>query len=41
MGLLDSVIGAVSGQLPQQGGLADVLGGLLSNNGQLAVWMVW
>ena len=35
MGLLDSVIGAVSGQLPQQGGLAGVLGGLLSNNGQL------
>ena len=35
MGLLDSVIGAVSGQLPQQGGLAGVLGGLLSNNGQV------
>lgn len=35
MGLVDSVIGAVSGQLPQQGGLAGVLGGLLANNGQL------
>jgi uncharacterized protein YidB (DUF937 family) len=35
MGLFDSVIGAVTGQLQQQGGLANVLGGLLANNGEL------
>lgn len=35
MGLLDSVIGAVSGQVSQQGGLASVLGGLLANNSEL------
>ena len=34
MGLFDSVMGAVSGQLSQQGGLANVLGGLLANNGE-------
>ena len=33
MGLFDSVLGAVSGQLQQQGGLANVLGGLLAANG--------
>lgn len=35
MGLLDSVMGAVSGQAGQQGGLASVLGGLLANNSEL------
>ena len=35
MGLFDSVIGVVTGQLQQQGGLAGVLGGLLANNGEL------
>jgi uncharacterized protein YidB (DUF937 family) len=35
MGIFDSVIGAVTGQLQQQGGLASVLGGLLANNGEL------
>ena len=35
MGLFDSVIGAVTGQLQEQGGLANVLGGLLANNGEL------
>lgn len=35
MGLLDSVMGAVSGQVSQQGGLASVLGGLLANNSEL------
>jgi uncharacterized protein YidB (DUF937 family) len=35
MGLFDSVIGAVTGQLQQQGGLTNVLGSLLSNNGEL------
>lgn len=33
MGLFDSVLGAVSGQLQQQGGLASVLSGLLSADG--------
>ncbi len=33
MGLLDSVMGAVMGQVQQQGGLANVLGGLLANDG--------
>jgi uncharacterized protein YidB (DUF937 family) len=35
MSLLDSVLGAVSGQMQQQGGLASVLGGLLANNGSM------
>ena len=35
MSLFDSVIGAVTGQIQQQGGLASVLGGLLANNGEL------
>ena len=35
MGLFDSVMGAVTGQLQEQGGLANVLGGLLANNGEL------
>ncbi|MES2879279.1 MAG: YidB family protein [Pseudomonadota bacterium] len=35
MGLFDSVIGAVTGQIQQQGGLTSVLGGLLANNGEL------
>jgi uncharacterized protein YidB (DUF937 family) len=35
MGLLDSVLGAVAGQMQQQGGLASVLGGLLANNGEM------
>lgn len=35
MGLLDSVMGAVAGQLQQQGGLTHVLGGLLANNSEL------
>ncbi|MBI2750547.1 MAG: DUF937 domain-containing protein [Burkholderiales bacterium] len=35
MGLLDSVMGAVTGQLQQQGGLTQVLGGLLANNSEL------
>lgn len=37
MGLLDSVMGAVAGQMqqPQGGGLGDVLGGLLANNSEL------
>ncbi len=35
MGLFDSVLSAVSGQIQQQGGLANVLGGLLANNGEL------
>lgn len=33
MGLLDSVMGAVSGQLQEQGGLAKALGGLLAADG--------
>ena len=35
MGLFDSVLGAVSNHLQQQGGLAQVLSGLLANNGEL------
>lgn len=35
MGLLDSIMGAVTGQVQQQGGLASVLGGLLANNGEM------
>ena len=37
MGLLDSVMGAVTGHMQNQngGGLADVLGGLLANNSEL------
>ena len=35
MGLFDSVMGAVSGQLQQQGGLTNLLGGLLANNSEL------
>ena len=35
MSLFDSVLGAVSNQLQQQGGMASVLSGLLANNGEL------
>ena len=35
MSLFDSVVGAVSGHVQQQGGMASVLGGLLANNGEL------
>jgi uncharacterized protein YidB (DUF937 family) len=35
MSLFDSVISVVSDQLQQQGGLANVLSGLLANNGEL------
>ncbi len=35
MGLFDSVLGAVTGQAQQQGGLANVLGGLLADNGEM------
>ncbi|MFZ3220330.1 MAG: YidB family protein [Rhodoferax sp.] len=35
MGLLDSVMGAVTSQAGQPGGLASVLGGLLANNSEL------
>lgn len=35
MGLLDSIMGAVSSQVQQQGGLAQVVGGLLANNGEM------
>jgi uncharacterized protein YidB (DUF937 family) len=35
MGLFDSVLGAVTGQVQQHGGLANVLGGLLADNGEL------
>ena len=35
MSLFDSVLGAVTGQLQSQGGLASVLGTLLSNNGEM------
>lgn len=35
MGLFDSVMGAVSSQMQQQGGLASVLGGLLANNSEV------
>ena len=34
MSLFDSVMGAVSGHVQQQGGMASVLGGLLANNGE-------
>ena len=35
MGLLDSVMGAVSGHMQQNGGLSDVLGSLLANNSEV------
>ena len=35
MGLFDSVLGAVAGQIQQQGGLDQVLGSLLANNSEL------
>lgn len=35
MSLFDAVLGAVAGQAQQQGGLAQVLGGLLANNSEL------
>ncbi|MDD5478140.1 YidB family protein [Rhodoferax sp.] len=35
MGLFDSVVSAVSQQIEQQGGLAQVVSGLLANNGEL------
>lgn len=35
MGLLDSVMGAVTGQVQQNGGLGNILGGLLANNSEL------
>lgn len=35
MGLLDSVMGAVSGSMQPSGGLSDMLGGLLANNSEL------
>ena len=35
MGLFDSVLGAVTGQAQQQGGFANVLGGLLADNGEM------
>ena len=35
MGLLDAVMGAVSGHMQQSGGLGNVLGGLLANNSEL------
>jgi uncharacterized protein YidB (DUF937 family) len=35
MGLLDSVLGAVGGQLQQQGGLTTVLAGMLDKKGEL------
>lgn len=35
MGLFDSVLGAVTGQAQQQGGLANVLGGLLADNSEM------
>lgn len=35
MGLFDSVLGAVSNHLQQQGGLAQVVSGLLANHGEL------
>ena len=35
MSLFDSVMGAVSGHVQQQGGMASVLGGLLANNGEV------
>jgi uncharacterized protein YidB (DUF937 family) len=35
MGLLDTVLGAVAGQSQQQGGIAEILTGLLANNSEL------
>lgn len=35
MGLFDSVMGAVNNHVQQQGGIANVLSGLLANNGEL------
>lgn len=35
MGLFDSVVGAVSGHMQQNGGLSDVLGSLLANNSEV------
>ena len=35
MGLLDSVMGAVSGHMQQNGGLSDILGSLLANNSEV------
>lgn len=35
MGLLDSVMGVVNKQLQQQGGITQVLGGLLNNNSEV------
>ena len=35
MGLLDSMMGAVAGQVQQSGGLGHILGGLLANNSEL------
>lgn len=35
MGLFDAVLGAVTSQVEQQGGLSTVLGSLLSNNSEL------
>ena len=35
MGLLDSVMGSVSGHMQQNGGLSDVLGSLLANNSEV------
>lgn len=35
MGLLDSVMGSVTGQLGQEGNLLKILGGLLANNSEL------
>lgn len=35
MSLFDSVMGAVSNHVQQQGGMANVLSGLLANNGEL------
>nr|WP_315491135.1 YidB family protein [uncultured Rhodoferax sp.] len=35
MGIFDAVMGAVSGHVQQNGGLGEVLGGLLANNSEL------
>jgi uncharacterized protein YidB (DUF937 family) len=35
MGLFDSVVGAVTGQVQQQGGMTNVLGRLLADNGEM------
>lgn len=35
MGLFDSVLSAVEGQVQQNGGLSNILGGLLANNSEL------